>query len=749
MLRVRLTSFLQLLWGSGFSAFNVAFVAFWLLWIPEAAWLVLTVLWPAASGAIPDAGEPAALPRALLDAAAIFAIYGLAYAVLFQLFFLGLRVTAAVLSHGQNVLARITPGLAVFLLVGEPLLGQADLFLSAPEPAAGLFWALAPPTVLISLAVGLMLIYVSPAFRGYNATFALAAALVARIVLFPVDPGAGVAAFLIYELTLLLTAFFVFITIQIRYRLHLWPNYESVEVPDRFVRIGGVIGVFCALLYVAVELPWFSARRAGAGEANAAAYFIPTAVWFVCSLQWTLTAWLLDRGRLVSLGQQKERVQAAVLRSLTIAIAALSAVLFAVTGFPRGGLAVLTATHSTSGELLYLTGMLLDRDGDGNSLWPGQDPDDSDPCVRADFRRACAKSSRPGRLTAETPPQADVASTVAVLHDPTAPRIPRPPARNIVLLTWVTPAVALPGDAAAIPIYFAANQPEFALRALLKNTNGIGESPAAAVPKDPIIHRGSEEAAIPLPSELARAGYRTICTGRAPGRNYFRAGHATHLDAGCQVFQPLNELARNTSGETARDLSQSDARTGPGRIDASNINRTVLEGLFVFERYSEPGSNFLWIHYEEPGPEDRAASGDSAIHRRAQPGIERETLYRLRQTGDVIIMHMRPNDYTGAAYLPGSRQPRELPEHPRPGELLRFAAGLRNATPGGAGDQIVALYNRSFSETWFVRGGRRLGWRYPELPIYTMRLDSAGMPAVFNSLTGLTTVNGRALHARE
>ncbi|MCR9143654.1 MAG: hypothetical protein NXI24_15505 [bacterium] len=741
MLRVRLTSYLQLLWGSGFSAFNLAFVAFWLLWAPEALWLALTVGFPGFSGVPGESAEAYALPWALLNSAAIFAVYGLVYALGFQLLFFGLRFTAALLSHGQKLLGRITPGLAVFLLSGEPLLRQAGLFFGAPDPAAGFLWTFAPPALLISLAIGAVLIYVSPAFRGYNATFVLAAAVIARIVSFPVDPGPGFAAFLIYELTLLLTAFFVFITIQIRYRLHLWPNYESVEVPNRFVGIGAIISVVCALLYITVELPWFSAGR-HLNASNHAAYFIPTAVWFVCAVQWTLTAWLLDRGRLVSLNQQKERVQSAVLRSLTVAIAVLSAVLFAVAAFPGIGLARLTAAHSASGELLYFTGMLLDRDGDGNSLWPGRDPDDGDPCVRADLRRSCATArnqTRPAANEARPPmPAPDLSPAVAVLHDPTAPRIPRPADGNLILLTWVTPEAEIPDEAQPIPMYFAANRPEFALRALLENTDGIGEAP----PNAPANTAGDP---IPLPSELARIGYRTICAGRTkPGSDYFRTGHAAHLDAGCQIFQPLGELSRNTSGAAPPGDSDS---TSNSRAEAksraeSNINRTVLEGLFVFDRYREDGFNFLWIHYEDQPRQDRNA-GQKDRDRRLQPGLERETLFRLRQSGDVVIIQMQPNDFVGKAYLLGKRQPRELPEYPRPGEVLRFAAGLRNAAPGGARNQIVALYQSSFMDSWFIRAGRRLGWSYPELPVYTMRLDSAGVPIVFNALTGRTLVNAQ------
>lgn len=731
------------MWGSGFTGFNVAFISFWLLWMPEAIWLALTVWFPPTGTDVAGTND---LLWSLLNAAVILAIYALAYAIFAQALFSIVRLIAAIFSHGQTVFARITPGLAVFLLTGEPLLQQAGIYYGTANAELGLLWALAPPALLISLLVGAVLIYLSPVFRGYNAMFILTAAIAARIVLFPVNPGAGVAAFLIYQLTLLLTAFFVFITIQIRYRLHLWPNYEAVEVPERFVRIGGIIAVICSLLYVGVELPWFDSRAYGGRES--APYFVPTAVWFVCAVQWTITAWLLERGRSVSLSQQKEQIQAAVLRSLTITIAVLLAVLFAVTGFPQAGLGRLTATHSTSGELLFLTGMLLDADRDGNSLWPGQDPDDNDPCVRKDFRRACAGFDVTSQ--SDRQPKADLTRTVApasaretrvtVLHDPTAPRFPRPPAGNVILITWVTAETNIPGDPTPIPIYFAANRPEYALAALLRNTDGMGDAPpenrdARSVP-------ASEKESIPLPSALSRNGYRTICTGRAAGRSYFRTGHATHLDAGCQVFQPLDGLAKNTTGgETgAQSAALNETAT---RLRPSNINRTVLEGLFVFDRYREDHANFLWIHYEDPESlrlsirDKRTAN--TPDHRRRQPRMERETLYRLQQAGDVILIQMPADGILGNAYLLGRRQPRELPEYPRPGELIRFAAGLQNTPPGSARDQIIALYKKSFSDNWWLKSGRKLGLDYPALPVHTLRLDDAGMPAIFNALTGLNS----------
>ena len=111
----------------------------------------------------------------------------------------------------------------------------------------------------------------------------------------------------------------------------------------------------------------------------------------------------------------------------------------------------------------------------------------------------------------------------------------------------------------------------------------------------------------------------------------------------------------------------------------------------------------------------------------------------MRQVGDVIVIQMRPDDVFGNAYLFAGGRPRELPEYPRPGELIRFALGMRTTAPGSARNQIAALYQESFSESWWLKSARRLGWRYPELPVYTLRLDAAGMPVVFNGLTGLST----------
>ena len=47
------------------------------------------------------------------------------------------------------------------------------------------------------------------------------------------------------------------------------------------------------------------------------------------------------------------------------------------------------SASSLTMECLYFFSILWDRDGDGNSLWPGNDPHDQDPCVRKDFRYHC------------------------------------------------------------------------------------------------------------------------------------------------------------------------------------------------------------------------------------------------------------------------------------------------------------------------------------------------------------------------
>ena len=652
---IRLTAFLQITWGSSFIAFNVACLAFWSLWIPESLWI--------AFGAIQQPPTSMSdLPAALFDATLLVLIHGCLYALAFQLLFVAVRAFAALLSRGHRLLTGVTPGLASFVIVVEPLLAYATA-------ANGMFWGLSPLALLASIGPGLLLIAVSPIFRGYNASFLLASALAARVILFPVPVPEDITALLIYEFTLLLSCFFVFITLQLRYRLQLWPNYENFEIPDRFVRVGAVLAVVCAALFLLTE--WSHG------------FFIPTAAWLVCAVQWTVTAWLLERGRIVSLEQQSRRAEKASVQTLAIISGGLVAALLALLVFPQSHLERVQSARSVSAELLDLSGIVLDGDQDGNSRWPGGDPNDRNDCIRADFRHRCA-DARP--TSAE--PEAQ-----AVVYNPRVPRRPLPAAENSILITWVSDSIRMPSEFEATPVVLPANQAAPALSAIFHNADGVGQRP-------------DSPEADGLISRLAQRGVRTVCAGRTAGAQYFRSDSPAGLDRGCQVFQSL--------------AAESEA----------NINRTVLEALFVFDRYREATPNFLWIHYDD-GPQLEGQA------RATVPALERETLLRLRSTGDVPLLPLQPDRLRGTMYLMGARQLRETPELPRPGELLAFSMGLRNTPPGSSVGQTLALIPTETERSWWRRSLERLGALPKRFPVRTLRVTEDGMLERFDGYTGV------------
>jgi hypothetical protein len=522
------------------------------------------------------------------------------------------------------------------------------------------------------------LVYYSPVFRGYNATFLLAAALGARAIQFPVDnTGAALISFGIYELTLLLTAFFLFIAIQIRYRLHLWPNYETIEIPDRFLWIGGALTLFCALLYVIVGWPVYS--RTGLDR-----YFIPAACLYVCAAQWTLGASILSRRHSLTLARQKETVRATFLRTLAIVALSLAALLYAGLTFPGPGLQRLTRARGASGELMLLTGMLLDRDADGNSLWPGADPDDADPCVRANIGALCDDAHRADE---------DPAITAT--------------GRNAVLLTWVNTerGARMPTATTGIPLYFATNRPVRSIRAMFQGTDGMGD------------YAGIRPGDFGFLPRLARAGYRTLCAGNDGGRGYFRAGSRSRLDAGCQVFQPLDP------GITPASSSPEKASATPAS-SSHDINDTIRAGLRLLDRYGENSANFLWIHH--------AAASDETPPRS-------ELLQRLQQKGELIVIQLYPDDVFGQAFIYTRQSSSPMVEYPEPGPLLAYALGFSKSPPPSAKDRVSVLYDQPFESSWWLRAVRRLGSGYPSFPVYTLRLDEAGQPIVFDGLTGSLT----------
>lgn len=713
MLKVRLYPYITLLWGSAFSGFNTAFFAFLALAPSDA------LLYRLRNGAFFADG--------LVYQTALLIVFAFLYAAAFNIGFFFVRLLAAALSHLERFLPRITPGLAVFTLVGQPAL----LLVDAPVPQLAGFETPLKLILLFALSFGLgaLLIYFIPVFEGYNSVFALAAALLARLVhsnLSPIDDGrTNLVYFLIFEVHLFTTAFLIFIVIQARYRLHLSPNYERIEIPNAFFfpAIALCVLFWLALLVASASASeWFGSGAGATAQgglssapdaarpflarksAGAANFEFPLALYFLCAVHWTAIGFSLRRQRLITLERQNRLVRNSMFQAAGFLFALLVSFLYVLLNpFAPQALGRVTTAGGAASEIISAAGALLDGDRDGNSLWPGADPDDDNPCVRADLAGRCtieenAGAPAPRRLEGATRSTGALSRELAARGNLT-----------LVTLTGVAPPGTWPHAAAVarpqvFSIALATDRGEHSLRAILQGLDGVDEFRGVRNPS--------------LIAELSRIGYRTICTGVDRGRAYFDTRHNLRLDAGCQIFETPNleeepEREGLTVGADKPDI------VSPRALEDATLTETTRRALALYDSYKEK-NNFLWMHYN-------GAAEDREVIRALQD---------LRDPGPLAVVFIpKYNSLRGELWLFSERSaPAEL-ANPDVAQTLYFAAGLRTSAPQTRREDVGALYDQTFALSWIGRIISAHDPSYPIFPMFTFRLERNRI-VVFDGLTG-------------
>ncbi|MBX7058710.1 MAG: hypothetical protein K1X75_11650 [Leptospirales bacterium] len=551
---------LPFLWAPLLAGFNAAFLALLLLAAPDAGLLILR-------------GAPDALAAAIYQSS-LLALGALSYALLFQLLYSMIRLAAALASHLERISSRVAPGLAAFFLIGSPSLDLALRHLPADEALGASLAALV--ALALSFLAGALLVGVLPQLRGYNSVFLLFSALLARILLLPQAHAVAVgdlSDFAILLFGLLLAAFLLFANLQIRYRLQLSPNYERLLVTPPLLAGGAALAASAAMLWM-LERLWTASSQPSA--AFDGVYFGGDArqglpgVFFILMLnQWSLSAFALYRHRLPTLARQRAALRgSALLTAAALAAASISVLIVMLHPSPSRALGGIATGRGAASELVSAIGYLLDRDRDGNSAWPGRDPDDANPCVRADFRDRCQIEGQ------STPPSGPVSQLAQQEPDTTA-------SGNLILLTMSqcslpqTQSGGLNGERSArfFPLLAPSDQSRRSLRALFQGIDGVDERRGI---KGPSIF-----------TELSSRGYRTICT--VPDSPDWRG---SQLDGGCQV----TESRSDSSDETLAAASS--------------------HALEMLEAYGEK-HNVLWMHYEGAATESQVAQAIEQLSQRA------------------------------------------------------------------------------------------------------------------------------------
>lgn len=469
----------------------------------------------------------------VLFAAEIFIVTALIAGLWLQLVFFLIRLLSSLLLRFQQMLPGLLPGFAVFFLL-QPLAESlvTGFFHASIHP--GFIWA---ATLGLGLAIGTPLLFLFPDLRGENSPLVLFAVIGARLVAYVYETGSSLEDEMYSLLRVACLASVLYLWLQIRRRSFRSPHYSPFYVSGK-LRLA--LGLIATLLYsgliVLSLVPIVKTE------------FVIFVVLFLL-IVWQITAAFMVRalhgGSMISSGF-------IALLTITAIAASIDLYLRYPDASPSTSARLLNV-NSFAGRVVLNTGVLLDKDNDGNSSWPGGDPNDSDPCVRRDGLNLCKKST-----------QVDVAS---------------PPGQRFMVISLqgnLSNFPKLPDGYSERAIFMASEQVDQALVALWSGVDGYGA-----------IHRRPDTS---LLASISEYGFRTICVDLSNAA-YLQAGSTVGLDHGCQVFL----RAQNFSEAQSAIAKYQEKRSAVWiHADLSRVDPTLTEAIL------DPAKNRLLALYN-PG----------------------------------------------------------------------------------------------------------------------------------------------------
>ena len=494
------------------------------------------------------------ISRASLEEWFSFTVLFFLLSLAFQLFYSLSRILVATLSRFQKHWNPASAGVVLFVFLLRPalsFLNQKTILLGGYE------------TLFILIGFGLFLLLALPHLRGSNpGFFAISAVLIVWVL--PLFFSVRLPGSLLSTLPLeLLLTLLLFGNLQIRHRLFLNGGYETSPTPPWFIAAG---------LFLSVIL-WLSLAFPVEGDPFETFARVPVTAGV---LHWSILA-LLGNFRL-RYGQKP---------SFPVISCPLILILFVLVGlFPFASLSIFRIDPGSDFPIfrksLIFIGRSLDRDGDGNSLWPGMDPDDDDPCVQA-LLSPCRK---PESLNVFFPWKKGEESLTLSLFTVDGP----------------AGSLQLPDTPFTGKTLLVSSLPDEALMHLIRLEH---------VPLLIGVERRDS-----IFSHFAMDNFRTICTGTDGGEGFFRPGNKFNLDRGCQIFQALPEI---------------------------ETRRIPTKASLLFRRYREKKSVF-WFHQNIGSGEASSAWKESFLdllkdHRERGPVL---VLFFNLKESPIANVHLYP-----------------------------------------------------------------------------------------------------------
>jgi hypothetical protein len=470
--------------------------------------------------------------RDLLYASEIHVVAILLALPLLQASYFLLRVLAAFSSRLPGA-GGFLAGVSLFLMI-QPAAGAASLLL-LPE----LHWSIAS---LASLIVGLLIAFplmaLIPDLRGENAPLLTISSILAWLLSEHPQSSMWLAAVDLRDRVVLVVAFYLWL--QIRRRLHRSPVYAPFTVSRKSQMI---VGLLCLAFAAAAILDSHVALWSSA---------------LFLLLSWMFTARFLP-------GETGGKTTSRASQILLLAYLAGVAAVLHLAQLPDDAPAVssrLLRSNSASGRMLLNTAVLLDGDYDGNSRWPGQDPDDRDPCLRRDGLNRCRRTAR---------------------------FIPEPAEPRILLVTRLLDSQAHRVTAEG-GLYLASNRMEEVLMSIVRARDGYS-----------VFTSSAGESAF---AQMTESGYRTICVFVSVSERY-----AASLTHGCQVFLEFSD--EESAWKAVQQYEE--------RMTFAWIHSEVPAGSLALDELKDYSVHNVWLDV-------RSQSGQYMARGKHAPALSSEVL---------------------------------------------------------------------------------------------------------------------------
>lgn len=322
------------------------------------------------------------LTGSLFYSGSLLLICLLFFAIFFEIIFFLAKNMAVLLSHIPQWLSFLVPGLIVFALVGYPLTQTMIMFTSVNLHQSIMLFSI----FIFCLLVAALMVWSWPDFQGFNQAYLLSAVsgslgffqlfedMFTRDILIS---GAG-------WFGIVLLTFAIYINLMIRHKMSLDLSLEHYQIPQKIHSLIAVITILTFLLTVGmIHLAYDNPIRYEALAIVSGIVVVLLARWHIFAFGSKIKGlWHYKNVLFLS-----RRLAVSLLFFYGIALF----VFYPIYQISPKYITNLVRANGPSNSILVLTGVILDRDLDNNSFWPGRDPNDEDPCIRFDGPDLCSK----------------------------------------------------------------------------------------------------------------------------------------------------------------------------------------------------------------------------------------------------------------------------------------------------------------------------------------------------------------------